>query len=343
MKKIVFQTLKSFLLALSISITGTNLSIAATFTCEVRAIGDDVDLLETDFISIEAPYFQVKRPAAWKAAANSLGYYSRSRSKEDGAFMWLVGAPGISSWEMANDLLSIYGINKLEQPLHEYKNEQLKWNLYSLAGSDKPFCVALSSYRDISYVALFAANNGNDLERLVDSVLGPVLASFKPKHRHTHTNDENTVFLLRHADKDETKEAIPLSTKGHKRARALAALLRDKSIDAIYVTPALRTQQTAAPLAEEKGIELEIISGDTTDKLLKAVKSGIGRTTVVVHHSHSLPSILAELGADRIPYIHTEEYDNIFIIRLKGEEMTSIIRLNYGEPDEYVRRKKNQP
>jgi probable phosphoglycerate mutase len=43
---------------------------------------------------------------------------------------------------------------------------------------------------------------------------------------------------------------LPLDETGHAQARAICRRLRDEPIAAIYTSPLLRTQQTAAPLAE---------------------------------------------------------------------------------------------
>ena len=74
-----------------------------------------------------------------------------------------------------------------------------------------------------------------------------------------------TVIFVRHA---ETEGSIadgadpPLSARGRQRAQLLAEFLSDvdvvSSVDAIYATTTLRTQQTAAPLIERLGQQLNI-------------------------------------------------------------------------------------
>src|SRR5215467_3408589 len=66
------------------------------------------------------------------------------------------------------------------------------------------------------------------------------------------------VVLARHAEKDLSSiQDPPLSPEGEQRAEQLARMFgRGKGvgrIDAIYVSDARRTQQTAAPLAERLG------------------------------------------------------------------------------------------
>ncbi len=60
----------------------------------------------------------------------------------------------------------------------------------------------------------------------------------------------------------DTAEPGPgLTDLGHEQARELPAALAGEPIDALYVSTLLRTQQTAAPLAEERGLALRISRG----------------------------------------------------------------------------------
>lgn len=64
------------------------------------------------------------------------------------------------------------------------------------------------------------------------------------------------LLLLRHGEVEEQYHRIfggridmDLSPRGHEQARALARYLRQRPLDAIYVSPMRRAQQTLAPLA----------------------------------------------------------------------------------------------
>ncbi|KAL1528932.1 hypothetical protein AB1Y20_010254 [Prymnesium parvum] len=83
-----------------------------------------------------------------------------------------------------------------------------------------------------------------------------------------------TVLLIRHADRYDYAVAQaawkkrcaevgplrpsdpPLSALGHRQARALAAHLSSRRLDAIFVSPYLRALQTAQPLAHATGLPL---------------------------------------------------------------------------------------
>jgi broad specificity phosphatase PhoE len=64
------------------------------------------------------------------------------------------------------------------------------------------------------------------------------------------------LFLLRHGEVEDSYHRVfggridmELSPRGHEQARALAGFVRRRPIDAIYVSPMRRAQQTLAPLA----------------------------------------------------------------------------------------------
>src|SRR6266568_8670349 len=60
------------------------------------------------------------------------------------------------------------------------------------------------------------------------------------------------VFVVRHAEKTTGGGNDPeLSPAGHERANALARILKDSQITAVFVTEFKRTQETAAPTAKE--------------------------------------------------------------------------------------------
>ena len=73
------------------------------------------------------------------------------------------------------------------------------------------------------------------------------------------TAGSTTIIVIRHAEKDLSVSVTdpPLSPAGQARAALLARMFGDGKalghVDAIYVSPALRNRQTAAPLAARLG------------------------------------------------------------------------------------------
>lgn len=75
------------------------------------------------------------------------------------------------------------------------------------------------------------------------------------------------LILIRHGlpERVETEDGTPadppLSQTGHEQARLMAEWLKDTKIDHLYSSPMQRAHQTAAPLAQVKGLEPELREG----------------------------------------------------------------------------------
>lgn len=142
-----------------------------------------------------------------------------------------------------------------------------------------------------------------------------------------------TVILVRHSEKAGATGDVPLSAAGMDRANELARVLTATSIAAIYVTPYLRTEQTAAPLATAHHLKPVITeTGDTyarslADAILRDHK---GDTLVVVGHSNTTPDVIRSLGVANAPSIADSEYDNLFIVSLADGASAKLTTLKYG-------------
>jgi alpha-ribazole phosphatase/probable phosphoglycerate mutase len=83
------------------------------------------------------------------------------------------------------------------------------------------------------------------------------------------------IWCLRHAQSENVvggvsgvAPAMPLTPLGHQQAEEAARVLADEPITAIYVSPTVRTQQTAAPLATTHGLDVSVQPG--------LIEAGIG-------------------------------------------------------------------
>ncbi|HEY8521175.1 MAG TPA: phosphoglycerate mutase family protein [Gammaproteobacteria bacterium] len=169
-------------------------------------------------------------------------------------------------------------------------------------------------------------------------VLAMVLAWFFEQRLPT------TVILVRHAETDAAMMAAgasgdpPLNARGRLRAEALANFLEDvdvvRGLDAIYATEALRTQQTAAPIAQRLGLEVQIADQHAVEEFARHVRREHREEIVlVVSHSDVIGEIIDELhGHQNVPPIEPDEFDNVYIVTvpwLFGKVKT--LRLHYGQ------------
>lgn len=148
-----------------------------------------------------------------------------------------------------------------------------------------------------------------------------------------------TLMFVRHAEQtSHDEEDPPLSDAGRRRAAELTRQLVDADVvagvDAIYSTAFRRSLQTAQPLAERLGLPVNVYDADDTEAVLEAIlKAHKGKIVLVVGHSNTLPTLIANLGASKkVPPIAQNEFDNIYIISIPWFGKTKTIRLRFGDP-----------
>ena len=148
-----------------------------------------------------------------------------------------------------------------------------------------------------------------------------------------------TMIFVRHAEKDTLATEDPgLTPAGKRRAAELARQLVDADVvagvDAIYSTPFKRTLETAEPVAEALGLEINHYDPDDNEAVLATIlKNHKGKIVLVVGHSNTVPTLMADLGASKkAPPIAEFEYDNIYVVSIPWFGKTKTIRLRYGEP-----------
>jgi broad specificity phosphatase PhoE len=142
---------------------------------------------------------------------------------------------------------------------------------------------------------------------------------------------QSSVFLVRHAERADSGMAASkmtgadpdLSGAGRLRAEALAKMLKDTKIAAIYTTEYKRTKQTAEPLATTLGVPVTAFPSKDLAALMQKLKTATGNV-LVVGHSNTVPEIIKALGVADPVVIGDDEFDNLFIVS-RG----SLIRLHY--------------
>lgn len=117
-----------------------------------------------------------------------------------------------------------------------------------------------------------------------------------------------------------------LSEAGRARAKALAVVLKDAGVTAIYATEFKRTQQTAEPLARALGLKTVVISAEETETVSAKLKEAEGNALIVAH-SNTIPEISKALGAAFSLEIGEADYDNLFVL-VRGSPVQTL-RLHY--------------
>ena len=143
-----------------------------------------------------------------------------------------------------------------------------------------------------------------------------------------------TVYVVRHAEKlNPSDPDTPLSPEGQVRAHELAKTLARAGVQRIYATTKLRTQQTVAPLAELRGLEVVLLEPGAVDELVQRISTeDVGLVVVVAGHSNTVPIIVKGLSMVAVGGIPEERYDRLFKVVISADGKAKVEELRFGVP-----------
>jgi broad specificity phosphatase PhoE len=135
------------------------------------------------------------------------------------------------------------------------------------------------------------------------------------------------IFLVRHAEKATTGGNDPgLSAAGQQRAEALARILKDSEITAIFTTEFKRTQETAAPTAKATQVTPTIVPANDIPRLVEKVRALKGNALIVAH-GNTIPDLVKALGIAIPVNIPENDYSELIVIILSDKPQ--LLRLHY--------------
>ncbi len=152
-----------------------------------------------------------------------------------------------------------------------------------------------------------------------------------------------TVIVVRHADlaagapdaRAETAQ-IPLSERGQTRAELLADILQSvdvvRGVDVIYASPVPGATETAEPLANRLGLDINMAEHDDMERFAeRLVRNHSGKIVVVITHGDLIAPMVAELkGHQSVPEINNDEYGNIYVVTRPRFGKVKTLRFQYG-------------
>ena len=137
------------------------------------------------------------------------------------------------------------------------------------------------------------------------------------------------VVIVRHAEKAANGGNDPeLSPDGQARADALASMLKDSGITAIFTSEFKRTQETAAPTAKSIGITPTIVPAKETATLVSKLHELHGNA-LVIGHGNTIPDLVKALGIDTPVNISEDDYTEFFVVTLGNKPQ--LLRLHYPQ------------
>lgn len=143
--------------------------------------------------------------------------------------------------------------------------------------------------------------------------------------------DLTTFILVRHAEKSNDDPRDPsLSAEGQARARKLTEVLAEQNIAAIYSTPFKRTRTTAEPLAQAKGLTVNVYDFRSQTYLQDMLKKHKGSTILISGHSNTTPMVAnILLGSEKFKQLDEKEYGIIFIVTVSEIGKGTVTVLKY--------------
>jgi 2,3-bisphosphoglycerate-dependent phosphoglycerate mutase len=143
----------------------------------------------------------------------------------------------------------------------------------------------------------------------------------------------SAILLVRHAERaPEPADDPGLTPTGEERARDLARLLGDAPIHRIHSTRTRRTLETAGPLAEALGLEVEFYDSGDLGGLARELLAQPG-SHLVVGHSNTTPDLAVALGGEaRGPIAEAWEYDRLYVLTPGADGSMETLLLRYGPP-----------
>jgi 2,3-bisphosphoglycerate-dependent phosphoglycerate mutase len=143
------------------------------------------------------------------------------------------------------------------------------------------------------------------------------------------------VILVRHAEAATDPSGDPdLSPAGEARVRGLggyiAGILAGGKVDYLYAGDTKRAEETAAPIANEFQLPVNLLAPSDWDGLASRIKrEHRGKTVVVVGYSSTIPGVLSRLSATNVA-MASDEYDSLYVVVIPSPGSTRLFKLHYG-------------
>jgi broad specificity phosphatase PhoE len=153
---------------------------------------------------------------------------------------------------------------------------------------------------------------------------------------------QQTIIIVRHAERQSGEGDDSLSDAGRQRAERLAGVLRDAGVTHIFVSDLRRTLETAQPLAKVRNISpsriaiprqgrRNVSAAELQGRATLLAISKLPRTAVVlvIGHSNTVPMFLTRLGHGPTVTIADNEFDNVFVVTPRATRAPAVVRMRF--------------
>jgi phosphohistidine phosphatase SixA len=145
------------------------------------------------------------------------------------------------------------------------------------------------------------------------------------------------VVLVRHAEPSATTGGDPdLSPAGERRVAQLGGFLSEvlegQAVDDLYAADTRRAQQTAASVANQFKLPVNLLAGSDWAELGSRIRRDHrGETVVVVGYANTLPAVVTQLAGSHVT-LAADDFSSVFVVLLPSPGQARVLRLRYGEP-----------
>lgn len=105
------------------------------------------------------------------------------------------------------------------------------------------------------------------------------------------------VWVVRHAEKGDGSDPS-LTEEGAERAQALAQVMADVPIRAVYTSDLVRSQETCQPTADAHGLPLVTDINPEAELAEHVLSEHLHDTVLTCGHSYTVPDLLDALGVE---------------------------------------------
>jgi broad specificity phosphatase PhoE len=152
-------------------------------------------------------------------------------------------------------------------------------------------------------------------QKILSTLLSFALFSLTP----TWADDNFSIYLVRHAEKQSQEENPSLTSCGLLRAKQLASLLSQANIKAVYSSSYQRTRQTAHPLASLNKLAVKNYNPKHLPQLALQLKKR-KENALVVGHSNTTPLLTELLSKQKVASMTEEDYQFLYQVQFTGKQ-----------------------
>lgn len=128
-----------------------------------------------------------------------------------------------------------------------------------------------------------------------------------------------------------------LTNEGKLRAETLKDLLKDKNIKVLFSTQRMRAIETATPFSKLTNIPIQYYGNDSLPAFIQNVIR-LKKNALIVGHSNTSVTMIGSLNLPyTVTFIPEDDFDNMFIIKVKGGKAVKITETTYGAASPFIK------